>query len=179
MTTWDDQDHILTARRNGCELKRRRGLGAERQVELLFQQSLQKLLGNPCMESEAEIPTGIFPQVAGDQSRDKIYAQHPEQSQADQALAPGHSLQSAHSFIQGCQCLLCTKKELLPKPGQCGSPPGPFKQRHTQLCLQLGNGMAQAGLCDAELLCRAGEMTGMRQLDEVAEVQQIHERSPL
>ena len=56
-------------------------------------------------------------------------------------------------------------EEGLPKGGQGGVPAGLFKQRHPQLALQLPDGVAEAGLGDAQLLGRPGVVLHLGQVE--------------
>ena len=99
MGSGHDQDQVLPAHRDGRQPELRRRLGAEYQVEAVFQQPLQKLLRNAGIECKADVFIWVCRQKAGGQTRHKLYTQCTKQPQTDQTFAAGHALQGIHTFI--------------------------------------------------------------------------------
>ena len=126
------------------------------------------------MEGEADVLLRVGRQKAGGKARHEIHPQRPQQAQADHALAPAHPAQGVHPVVQGVQRLLGAGQKLLTEMGQRHVPAPFFKQGHPQLALHLGDGVAETGLCDAQLFRRPGVMLGVGQLHKVPQMQQIH-----
>ena len=59
--------------------------------------------------------------------------------------------------------------------GELRAPTALFKERHPQLRFQLGDGVAETGLGDAELLCGTGIVLRSGQFHKVTKMQKIHD----
>lgn len=105
-------------------------------------------------------------------------ALHMKPPPADDAGPPGGLLQRRHARIQGSQGMFCAGKKLFSESGQRRFSSCLLKRRHSKLLFQLGDGMAQAGLRDAELLCRPGVMLYVGQFDKIAQIILIHDNFP-
>ena len=120
----------------------------------------------------------LFVRPGGDEIRGQpghiVHAQRPQQTQPDQAVALGAPVEIVHALVQNFQGLFHAFQKPFAEYSQLHIPVSLLKQGDAQLPLQLGNGMAQAGLGDIQLFRRPGEVPGMGQLDEISQMGQIH-----
>ena len=170
MVLGGDEHQLLADHRHRRQRQGRVGLGAEDQVALPVEQALHQPLGPVGVEGEGEVPRRVGRQELRRQLRDVPAAQPPQKAQADEPLPPGAAAEGLHPLLQGAQGLVHRGEEGLPKGGQGGVPAGLFKQRHPQLALQLPDGVAEAGLGDAQLLGRPGVVLHLGQAGKVAQM---------
>ena len=169
-----DEYQVLPVHGDGGEAQLRRGLRGEDQVVLPVGKALEKVARDAGVEGEADVLPGIGGQIPCRQVRHELDPQGPQQPQADDALAPAHPLQLLHPLVQGGQGIQRAGEELLAEVGELRAPAALFKERHPQLGFQLGDGVAEAGLGDAELLCGAGIVLRSGQFHKVTKMQKIH-----
>ena len=128
------------------------------------------------VEGEADVLPGVRREVPGREVRHEADPQGPQQPQADDALPPAHPPQLLHPLVQGGQGVPGAGEELLAEVGELRAPAALLKERHPQLGFQLGDGVAEAGLCDAEPLRRPGVVLRLGQFHKVTKMQKIHDR---
>ena len=126
------------------------------------------------MEIKAEPLSRIGLQESGCQPGDVLDPQGAQKAQTNEALPLGAALEGGHPLVQGGQGLPGAVEELGPEAGQGGVSSRPFKKRYPQLRLQLADGVAQAGLGDAQLLSGLCVVSHLGQPDKIAQVVQIH-----
>lgn len=76
-------------------------------------------------------------------------------------------------IIQSAQRLLRAEQKFFAVTGKRRLSAVFFKQGKDELLLQLGNGMAEAGLGNSELFCRLCVMPYVGQFDKISKIKQI------